>query len=165
YRAVDDPATRRFFEDLWGTPLDPERGLTVVEIIEAIHRGEVKGMYIQGENPAMSDPDVQHARAALAKLEHLVVQEIFLTETAYLADVVLPASAFPEKTGTFTNTDRLVQLGRRALTPPGDARQDLWIIVEMAKRLGLDWHYAHPRQVFDEMRLAMPSIAGITWDR
>ncbi len=100
-------------------------------------------MYIMGENPAMSDPDVAHARQALAALEMLVVQDIFLTETAYLADVILPASAFPEKTGTFTNTDRLVQLGRQALSPPGEARQDLAIIVDMAKRLGLDWRYAH----------------------
>jgi formate dehydrogenase major subunit len=122
-------------------------------------------MYIMGENPAMSDPDVHHARQALAELEMLVVQDIFLTETGYLADVILPASAFPEKTGTFTNTDRSVQLGRQALDPPGDARQDLWIIVEMAKRIGLDWSYAHPREVFAEMRQAMPSIAGITWER
>jgi formate dehydrogenase major subunit len=122
-------------------------------------------MYIMGENPALSDPDVSHARQALAALEMLVVQDIFLTETAYLADVILPASAFPEKTGTFTNTDRLVQLGRQALAPPGDARQDLWIIVEMAKRLGLDWRYVQPSEVFDEMRKAMPSIAGITWER
>jgi formate dehydrogenase major subunit len=113
----------------------------------------------------MSDPDVGHARAALAALEMLVVQDIFLTETAYLADVILPASAFPEKTGTFTNTDRLVQLGRQALEPPGEARQDLAIIIEMAKRLGLDWRYAHVSEVFDEMRKAMPSIGGITWDR
>jgi formate dehydrogenase major subunit len=118
-----------------------------------------------GENPAMSDPDVHHARGALAKLDMLVVQDIFLTETAYLADVVLPASAFPEKTGTFTNTDRTVQLGRQALDPPGQARQDLAIIVAMAQRLGLDWQYAHPRDVFDEMRRGMPSIAGITWER
>jgi formate dehydrogenase major subunit len=118
-----------------------------------------------GENPAMSDPDVHHARQALAALEMLVVQDIFLTETAYLADVILPASAFPEKTGTFTNTDRSVQLGRQALEPPGEARQDLAIIVAMARELGLDWHYDHPRQVFDEMRKAMTSIAGITWDR
>jgi formate dehydrogenase major subunit len=113
----------------------------------------------------MSDPDVRHAREALAELEMLVVQDIFLTETGYLADVILPASAFPEKTGTFTNTDRSVQLGRKALDPPGDARQDLWIIVEMARRLGLGWNYAHPRDVFAEMRQAMPSIAGITWER
>jgi formate dehydrogenase major subunit len=93
------------------------------------------------------------------------VQDLFLTETAYLADVILPASAFPEKTGTFTNTDRSVQLGRQALDPPGEARQDLAIIVDMAKRLGLDWNYPHPRDVFEEMRLAMPSIAGITWER
>jgi formate dehydrogenase major subunit len=165
YQRVDDASVRAKFEALWGATLDPVPGLTVVEIMDAVHAGQIRGMYIMGENPAMSDPDVQHARAALAKLDCLVVQDIFLTETAYLADIVLPASAFPEKTGTFTNTDRLVQLGRQALTPPGDARQDLWIIVEMAKRLGLDWQYTHPRQVFDEMRLAMPSIAGITWGR
>ena len=100
-------------------------------------RASIRGMYVQGENPAMSDPDANHAREALAALDHLVVQDIFLTETAYLADVILPASAFPEKTGTFTNTDRLVQMGRQAINPPGDARQDLWIIQEIAKRLGL----------------------------
>jgi formate dehydrogenase major subunit len=133
--------------------------------MDAVHRGEITGMYIMGENPAMSDPDVQHARQALAELEMLVVQDIFLTETAYLADVIFPASAFPEKTGTFTNTDRTVQLGRQALESPGDARPDLWIIVELAKRLGLDWNYTHPSEVFAEMRKAMPSIAGITWER
>src|SRR4029077_15236689 len=101
---------------------------------------QIRGMYIMGENPAMSDPDAQHARAALATLDCLVVQDIFLTETAYLADIVLPASAFPEKPGTFTNTDRLVQLGRQALTPPGDARQDLDLIQEIARRMGLSWN-------------------------
>src|SRR5260370_31885803 len=109
--------------------------------MDAVHAGEIRGMYIMGENPAMSDPDVRHAREALAELEMLVVQDIFLTETGYLADVILPASAFPEKTGTFTNTDRSVHLGRQALDPPRDARQDLWIIVEMANRVGLAWHY------------------------
>jgi formate dehydrogenase major subunit len=122
-------------------------------------------MYIMGENPAMSDPDVDHAREALATLDHLVVQDIFLTETAYLADVVLPATAWPEKVGTVTNTDRMVQLGRKALEPPGEAKEDLWLIVEMAKRMGLPWSYAHPREVFDEMRRCMSSIAGITWER
>ena len=165
YQRVDNAGARDKFEALWGSTLDPKPGLTVVEIMDAVHAGKIRGMYIMGENPAMSDPDVAHAREALAKLDMLVVQDIFLTETAYLADVILPASAFPEKTGTFTNTDRMVQLGRQALTPPGEARQDLAIIVDMAQRLGLDWSYTHPRDVFDEMRKAMPSIAGITWER
>jgi formate dehydrogenase major subunit len=165
YQRVDNADVRKSFEALWGMTLDPEPGLTVVEIMNAVHTGEIRGMYIMGENPAMSDPGVQHAREALAELEMLVVQDIFLTETGYLADVILPASAFPEKTGTFTNTDRAVQLGRQALDPPDDARQDLWIIIEMAKRLGLDWSYEHPSDVFAEMRRAMPSIAGMTWER
>ena len=165
YHRIDEPVWRARIEALWGTPLDPQPGLTVVEIMDAVHAGDIRGMYIMGENPAMSDPDVNHARAALADLEMLVVQDIFLTETAYLADVILPASAFPEKTGTFTNTDRTVQLGRQALEPPGEARQDLRIIVDMALHLGLEWKYDHPRDVFAEMRQAMPSIAGITWER
>lgn len=165
YARVDDPAARGRFEQAWGAAIDPQPGLTVVEIMDAIDAGQIRGMYIMGENPAMSDPDANHARAALASLEHLVVQDIFLTETAYLADVILPASGFPEKTGTFTNTDRLVQLGRQAITPPGEAKQDLWIIQQMANRLGLPWNYGHVSEVFDEMRRLMPSIAGITWER
>jgi formate dehydrogenase major subunit len=168
YMKVGDDEARARFEKHWGLQpgtLDPDPGLTVVEVMHAVLEGKVKGMYIMGENPAMSDPDAQHAREALSKLEHLVVQDIFLTETAVLADVVLPASAFPEKTGTFTNTDRLVQLGRQAIDPPGDAKQDLWIIQEIASRIGLDWNYKHVSEVFDEMRHSMPSIAGITWDR
>ncbi|MBS0325965.1 MAG: formate dehydrogenase subunit alpha [Proteobacteria bacterium] len=165
YQAVGDPAVRAKFEALWKTPLDPNPGLTAVEIMDAAHAEKIRGMYIMGENPAMSDPNAGHVREALAKLEMLVVQDIFLTETCYNADVVLPASAFPEKTGTFTNTDRAVQLARKALDVPGEVRQDLDIIVAMAKEIGLDWRYGHPREVFEEMRLAMPSIAGITWDR
>src|SRR5438105_6451324 len=165
YKRVDSAEVRTQFEALWQKTLDPKPGLTVVEIMNAVHAGQIRGMYIMGENPAMSDPDVRHAREALAELEMLVVQDIFLTETGYLADVILPASAFPEKTGTFTNTDRSVQLARQALDPPGDARQDLWIIVEIAKRLGLEWTYTHPREVFAEMRQAMPSISGISWER
>ncbi|HMO45097.1 MAG TPA: formate dehydrogenase subunit alpha [Rubrivivax sp.] len=168
YQHVSQPEVRAKFEQAWqlapGT-LAPEVGLTVVEVMHAIKQGVVKGMYIEGENPAMSDPDANHAREALAALEHLVVQDIFLTETAYLADVILPASAFPEKTGSFTNTDRMVQMGRQAVAPPGDARQDLWIIQQMAQRLGLPWHYGHAGEVFDEMRRTMPSIGGITWER
>lgn len=165
YQSVADNAARARFEALWQTPLDPQPGLTVVELMHAATAGSLRGMYIMGENPAMSDPNLNHARQALASLEHLVVQDLFVTETAWFADVILPASAFPEKTGTFTNTDRRVQLGRQALDPPGEARQDLWIIQEMARRLGLDWDYAGPREVFAEMRKAMPSIAGITWER
>ncbi|MDR3638730.1 MAG: formate dehydrogenase subunit alpha [Isosphaeraceae bacterium] len=165
YQSVENSASQRRFEELWGVPLDPKKGLTVVEIVNAIHAGTIKGMYIMGENPAMSDPDLNHAREAFAALEHLVVQEIFLTETAYYADVVLPATAFPEKTGTFTNTDRRVQLGRQALQPPGWARPDWQILQEIARRMGLDWKYGHPRDVFAEMRKGMGSLTGITWER
>src|SRR5579871_231656 len=165
YQSVENPDVRAKFEALWQTPLDDKRGLTVVEIMDAIHRGEIKGMYIMGENPAMSDPDLTHAREALAHLEHLVVQDIFLTETAKYADVVLPASAWPEKDGTFTNTDRRVQMGRAALPLPGETRQDWWILQEIARRCGLDWKYTHPRDVFAEMALVMPSFKNITWDR
>ena len=168
YQLVSQPAVRARFEVAWqlapGT-LDAQPGLTVVEVMHAIERGDVRGLYVMGENPAMSDPDANQARHALAALDHLVVQDIFLTETAYLADVVLPASAFPEKTGSFTNTDRLVQMGRQAVNPPGDARQDLWIIQQLALRLGLHWQYTDVGEVFDEMRRSMPSIAGITWQR
>ena len=176
YQRVDNPAARERFASAWQVPveqLDNQPGLTVVEVIHAILAGEIKGMYIMGENPAMSDPDAHHAREALAKLDMLVVQDIFLTETAYLADVVLPASSFAEKTGTFTNTDRLVQLGRQAINPPGQARQDLDILIDMARQLGVDWRYgdgssepdAAVAAVFDEMRHTMPSIGGITWAR
>jgi formate dehydrogenase major subunit len=165
YVRVDNPEAHAKFEKLWQTKLDPKPGLTVVEIMDAACEGKITGMFVEGENPAMSDPDAHHARLGLAKLEHLVVQDIFMTETAYLADVILPASTHAEKLGTFTNTDRLVQLGRPAIDPPGDARQDLWIIQELGKRLGLDWTYEGPKDVFNEMRLAMPSIAGITWER
>ena len=137
----------------------------MVEIMNAIHAGDLKGLYVMGENPAMSDPDANHARQSMAELDHMVVQDIFLTETAYLADVVLPASAFAEKTATFTNTDRLVQIGRQAISPPGDARQDLWIIQEMARGLGLDWNYKDSEEVFEEIRKAVPTMAGMTWER
>jgi formate dehydrogenase major subunit len=165
YQPVSDTAARKRFSELWGHPLDPEPGLTVVEIMDAIHAGTIRGMYIMGENPAMSDPDLNHAREALARLEHLVVQDIFFTETAGYADVILPASASPEKTGTFTNTDRRVQLGHQAIQPPGEARQDLWIIQQIAKRMGLGWTEQTPEQVFAEIRKAVPSMAGITWSR
>ncbi len=165
YARVGNDVRRGAVEALWGAALDPAPGLTVVEIVDAIGRGEIKGLYVMGENPAMSDPDAAHAREALAKLDHLVVQDIFLTETAMFADVVLPASAWPEKTGTVTNTNRQVQLGRPALKPPGEAREDFAILVEMGRRLGLDWRYAHPREVFAEMKRIMPSLDNISWER
>ena len=152
YQRVGTPEARQRFEKLWDTELDPDPGLTVVEIMHAAKKREIRGMYVMGENPAMSDPDVDHAREALATLDHLVVQDIFLTETAYLADVVLAATAWPEKIGTVTNTDRMVQLGRKAIEPPGDAKEDFWILNELARRMGLDWYYTHPREVFNEMR-------------
>ncbi len=165
YQVVTTPEARQRFEKLWRTELDPDTGLTVVEIMHASKRKEIRGMFIMGENPAMSDPDIDHAREALCALDHLVVQDIFLTETAYLADVVLAATAWPEKIGTVTNTDRIVQLGRKAIEPPGDAREDFWILNEISRRIGVDWYYSHPREVFNEMRTCMDSIAGITWER
>ncbi|HEY4371742.1 MAG TPA: formate dehydrogenase subunit alpha [Burkholderiales bacterium] len=174
YKRVDNEEANAKFEKLWGMKLDKKPGYTVVEIMHKALAPDsdphkIRGMYIMGENPAMSDPDLNHAREALAALEMLVVQDIFMTETAYLADVILPASAWPEKTGSVTNTDRMVQLGRRALDAPGEARQDLWIIQQIAKGMGVDWNYQGPdagvAEVFDEMRKSMPSIAGITWER
>ena len=165
YKPVTDAETRAKYEDFWGATLDPERGLTVVEITDAAYDGDIKAMYIMGENPAMSDPDQEHARTALANLDILVVQDIFMTETAAFADVILPASAFPEKDGTVTNTDRRVQMGRAAVPMPGQAQQDWWIIQELANRMGLNWTYSHPRDVFAEMRMVMPSLTGISWQR
>lgn len=165
YHRVEDAAWRARLEELWGHPLDPVPGLTVVEIMAGAAAGVIKGMYIMGENPAMSDPDSHHARLALSRLEHLVVQDIFLTETAMYADVVLPASAWPEKLGTVTNTNRQIQLGRPALDPPGQARQDWWIIQEIARRLGLNWNYSGPADIFAEMKQVMPSLENISWER
>ncbi len=175
YQRVSDPQAREWFEQFWQTPLDERPGLTVVEVMQHALADEqdpdkIRGMYIMGENPAMSDPDLGHARAALASLQHLVVQDIFLTETAWLADVILPATAWPEKTGTVSNTDRMVQMGRRALNPPGQARSDLWIIQQMAQGLGLRWDYAGEDDgvaaIYEEMRQAMHgAIGGIDWAR
>ncbi|GAB4352546.1 MAG: formate dehydrogenase subunit alpha [Kiloniellaceae bacterium] len=165
YKSVELEEVRQHYEKFWGTHLDPKRGLTVVEIVDAIVAGQIKGMYIMGENPAMSDPDQHHAREALAKLEHLVVQDIFLTETAWHADVILPSSAHAEKWGSFTNTNRQVQIGRPVAPPPGEARQDWELIQELAVRLGLNWTYKHPKDVFTEMTEVMPSLKNITWDR
>ena len=175
YQRVDNAGAHAWFENFWNTQLDETPGYTVVEIMHKCLAPEsdphkIRGMYIMGENPAMSDPDLNHARHALASLEHLVVQDIFMTETAWLADVVLPATAWPEKTGTVSNTDRMVQLGQQAIQPPGQARPDLWIIQQIAAGMGLDWHYAGEHSgvaaVYEEMRQAMHAvISGISWER
>ena len=165
YQRVDNPEVHAWFSKYWDAELDNQPGLTVVEIMHAALEDKIRGMYIMGENPAMSDPNLNHARAALASLEHLVVQDMFLTETTAFADVVLPASGWAEKDGTVSNTDRRVQLGHAAVPLPGEARQDLWIIRDIGKGIGLDWNYQHVSEVYDEMRQAMPSITGITWDR
>jgi formate dehydrogenase major subunit len=191
YQRVDGAGAHAWFEQFWNSSLDDKPGYTVVEIMHKALAPDtdphkVRGMYIMGENPAMSDPDLNHARHALASLQHLVVQDIFMTETAWLADVVLPATAWPEKTGTVSNTDRMVQLGQQAVEPPGDARADLWIIQQMGRRLGVyaprdgapggqqgpggAWDYPGEHHgvaaVFEEMRQAMhTAIAGISWER
>lgn len=166
YQSVASGEVRDLFRQIWqGTEVSATPGLTVVEMVNAMYAGDIKGMYVLGENPAMSDPDVEHARAALAKLEHFVVQDIFLTETANFADVILPAAAWPEKSGTVTNTNRQVQMGRKAVASPGDARPDWELVVELAKRLGLDWRYEAPSDVFAEMKMSMGSLDNITWDR
>ena len=133
--------------------------------MDAVHADVIKGMYIMGENPAMSDPDLNRARQALAHLEHLVVQDLFLTETAVYADVVLPASAWPEKDGTVTNTNRQVQMGRQALPLPGDTRHDWWLIQEIGRRIGLPWNYRGPDEIYTEMASLMPSLNNISWER
>ena len=166
YQTVTDQSVRNSFTSVWNSgDFSAEKGLTVTEIMDAVHDNKIKGMYILGENPAMSDPDVEHARDALAKLEHLVVQDIFITETANYADVILPAAAFAEKSGTVTNTNRQVQMARPAVMPPGLAKADWWIEVELAKRVGLDWNYKDPSEVFNEMAINMRSLDNITWNR
>ncbi|QYN34407.1 formate dehydrogenase subunit alpha [Pseudonocardia sp. DSM 110487] len=165
YQGVDREATRLRFEEAWGTRLDPNRGLTVTEIVKsALEPGGVRGMYMLGENPFLSDPNINKVRKALTALDFLVVQDIFLTETAEFADVILPATSYLEKDGTYTNTDRRVQLGRKVLDAPGQARADWAIVQDIARRVGLDWNYQSPSEVFDEMVELMPSYANLRWD-
>jgi len=163
YQGVDTEAVQHRFEQAWASSLDPKRGLTVTEIIGSVGRpGGVRGMYMLGENPFLSDPNTNKVRKALSALDFLVVQDIFLTETAEFADVVLPASSYLEKVGTYTNTDRRVQLGRRVLDPPGQARVDWEILQDIAQRVGLDWSYASASAVFDEMVALMPSYTNLS---
>jgi formate dehydrogenase major subunit len=164
YQRVADPANRAKFEKAWGVGLDPSPGLTVTEITAAALAGQIRGMYCLGENPFLSDPNVNKVRKALAKLDFLVVQDIFLTETAEFADVVLPATSYLEKTGTYTNTDRRVQIGRPALRAPGDARLDWQIVAEIATRMGYPMHYEKIEDVFDEFVSLTHEYQGIDYE-
>ena len=165
YQPVEDVEIRTKMEKFWGTDLDDKAGLTVVEILDSVIDGTIRGMYVMGENPAMSDPDQNHTLDGLVKLEHLVVQDIFMTETAWFADIIFPASAHAEKTGTFTNTNRQVQLGRKVLSTPGLSREDWKIIINMANAMDLNWKYEKVSDVFAEMTEVMPSLNNITWER
>ena len=165
YKKADDPDVKARFEQAWGVgDLDPKRGLTVTEIIGSALKGGVRGMYMMGENPFLSDPNINKVRKALAALDFLVVQDIFLTETAEFADVILPASSYLEKDGTYTNTDRRVQLGRKVLDPPGQARVDWEVVQDIANRIGLDWHYTSAREVFEEIVSVMASYTNLSYD-
>ena len=165
YQSVEDKDIHKNMEQFWNTELDDKKGLTVVEIIDGVCKDKIKGMYVMGENPVMSDPDQNHTIEGMCKLDTLVVQDIFMTETAWYADIILPASAHAEKNGTFTNTNRQVQMGRKVVDAPGDAREDLDIIIDFGKALGLDWKYEHASEVFNEMAKVMPSLNNITWER
>ena len=165
YNSVKIKTNNQKMQKFWNSNLDLNDGKTVVEIIKDIEAGVIKGLYVLGENPAMSDPDLTHTRKGFAKLDHLVVQDIFMTETAWFADVILPATAHAEKLGTYTNTNRQVQIGRNVVEPPKGVKQDWWIIQEIAKRIGLNWNYTSPKEIFDEMKLIMPSLNYISWER
>ncbi len=165
YQKVDDPEARKKFESLWGAKLPSEPGLTLGEMVEAMLEGKIKALYIMGENPLLSDPNLHHVEEALSKLELLVVQDIFLTDTANFAHVVLPSCSFAEKDGTFTNTERRVQRVRKALEPKGEAKEDWWIISELSKRLGYPMDYSSAEEIFEEIRKATPQYAGITYKR
>jgi len=164
YQDVSDPAIRRKFEEAWGLALDPRSGLTVVEIMHAALRDEIRGMYMMGENPFMSDPNQNKVRKALSNLDFLVVQDIFLTETAEFADVILPATTWMEKEGTVTNSDRRVQVGRQALQPPGEARPDWQITCQLATAFGFPMDYESPEEIFAEFTSLAPSYAGLTYE-
>jgi len=162
YQPVTSADVRARFEAAWKRELDSRPGLTVVEIMAGALSGSIRGMYILGENPFISDPNSNKVRQALSALDFLVVQDLFLTETAEFADVILPASSYLEKSGTYTNTDRRVQLGRPVLTAPGQARQDWEIICEIANRIGLEMHYDSPADIFDEFTSLTESYRGLS---
>ena len=166
YQAVNNEDIRKKFESAWGVSLNPTPGKTLTEIMPLAHEGKVKAMYLMGENPSLSDPDSSHVREAMRRLEFFVVQDIFLSETALLADVVLPAASFAEKDGTFTNTERRVQRVRKAIEPVGDSKPDWWITCQIARRMGAGgFDFDHPSRIMDEIASVTPSYGGITYER
>jgi formate dehydrogenase alpha subunit len=165
YPSVNDEAAKEKFAKAYGVPMPDAMGLRIPEMIELAAHGTLKAMYIMGEDPALTDADANHVRKALGNLEFLVVQNIFMTETAKYADVFLPAALYAEKDGTFTNTERRVQRVRKAVDPPGDTRPDWQIIQDLGKRLGIPWHYDSPEEIFEEIRTVVPQYAGMTYER
>ncbi len=166
YQAVGNEILKEKFEAAWGVSLNPTPGKTLTEIMPLAHEGKVKAMYLMGENPSLSDPDASHVREAMQRLEFFVVQDIFLNETALLADVVLPACSFAEKDGTFTNTERRVQRVRKAIEPVGDSRPDWWITCRIAQSMGgAGFDFTHPSQIMEEIAEVTPSYGGITYER
>lgn len=165
YQRVDINTIKEKFESVWGVKLSDRPGLTATEMTLAAHDGKLKALYIMGENPVMSDPDINHTIKALKNLDFIVVQDIFMTETAELADVVLPAACFAEKDGTFTNTERRLQRVRKAVTPPGDAKEDSSIIIELSRRMGYEMEYNFIEEVLQEIGKVWPAVAGITYGR
>ncbi|MBN1806165.1 MAG: formate dehydrogenase subunit alpha [Sedimentisphaerales bacterium] len=165
YRSVEDSKIRERFEKAWSAKLSPNKGLTVVEILHAVETGDIKAVYIMGENPALSDPNLNRTRGALEKVDFLVVQDIFLSETAQYADVVLPSACFAEKDGTFTNTERRVQRVRAAIHPPGQAKSDWQIICDVSTRFGYEMSYDSAGQIMDEIASLTPIYGGISFER
>jgi predicted molibdopterin-dependent oxidoreductase YjgC len=173
YQRVDDPAIRTRFEAAWGVSLNPEPGLTTMEMVDAAGQGVIKAYYVMGENPLMSEPNLRHAREVMEKLEFVLVQDIFLNETGEYADVILPAASFAEKDGTFTNSDRRVQRVRKAIPPPGEARTDWEIICDLARRVeaklgrshSVGFDYTHPAEIWEEMAQLTPPFQGISYER
>jgi len=165
YQRVDDPKAKAKFEEAWHCKLDDKPGLALTEMFQAASSGRLKAMYIMGENPMLSEPDLQHAKEAMAKLDFLVVQDLFLTETAQMADIVLPASSFAEKDGTFTSTERRVQRVRKAINPPGQARVDWEIIADIAARMGSSFNFETSADIMSEIAELTPIYGGITYDR
>ncbi len=165
YQAVSNPDHAAFFEKAWGRELDRRSGLCIPEMFEQAFAGKLKAMYIMGEDPVLTDPDANHVRRALDSLDFLVIQDLFMTETAKHAHVFLPAACYAEKEGTFTNTERRVQRVRKAIDPPGQSRPDWEIICDLARRMGYAMSYRHPEEIFEEVRGTTPSYAGISYQR